>query len=110
MSSKKEMITVTLSVIVAALFFVVVATIMVSGCAHMSIPDRSQCVIPWEQRKPCISDKECSPDQTCAFRGLSVGKCTLLECCDPWRDRGKHATGKNWCTQEEEIKNVHPRM
>ena len=85
---------------VIVLLFLVAAT-MISGCGHISLPDRSKCVIPWEQRKPCISDSECAPDQLCAFRGQAVGKCTLLDCCDPWRNRSLES-GKNWCTHKQE--------
>lgn len=86
---------------VVALLFLVAAT-MISGCATWSLPDRSQCVIPWEQRKTCVQDSDCAPDQLCALRGRAVGKCTLLDCCDPWRNK-RMESGKNWCSQEEEI-------
>ena len=82
------------------LLFLVAAT-MISGCSHIRLPDRSRCVIPWDERKTCVADSDCAPDQLCAFRGHAVGKCTLLDCCDPWRNR-RLESEKNWCTLEEE--------
>ena len=91
---------ISLAVIVGLLFLVAAA--MISGCSHMRLPDRSKCVIPWDERKTCVADSDCAPDQLCAFRGRTVGKCTLVDCCDPWRNR-RLESGKNWCSHKEEI-------
>ena len=40
-----------LTVLAVVAFLFLVAATMISGCATWSLPDRSQCVIPWEQRK-----------------------------------------------------------
>tara|TARA_R100000008_G_scaffold40584_1_gene23284 strand:- start:862 stop:1197 length:336 start_codon:yes stop_codon:yes gene_type:complete len=90
------------SLIAVAILLFLAAALMISGCAHIGLPDRSKCVIPWEERKTCVADSDCAPDQVCAFRGRAMGKCTLLDCCDPWRNRNLE-TGKNWCSHEEEI-------
>lgn len=88
----------TFIAIVAILFLG--AIMMLSGCGHIGLPDRSKCVVPWEERKTCVADADCAPDQVCAFRGRTVGKCTLVDCCDPWRNK-RMESGKNWCSQEE---------
>lgn len=87
--------------LVMAGFILVLAAAMISSCGHIRLPDRSKCVIPWDERKTCVSDSDCAPDQLCAFRGRPMGKCTLVDCCDPWRNR-RLERGKSWCTNEED--------
>jgi len=78
-------------------FTLVFSAIFMIGCAGVKLGDRSNCTTKWEERKPCISEGDCSPDQVCMFRnGISVGKCSDVDCCDPWRHRDLK-TGANWC-------------
>ena len=72
---------------------------MAVGCSSLNfnLPDRSVCTTPWEKRATCHADHECEGDQMCARRGTIEGRCTLIDCCDPWRNNGKHATGNDWC-------------
>jgi len=77
--------------------FLVLSAIILTSCSHIRLADPSNCSVDWEERKPCITENECAPTQVCTFRyGLSVGKCSDLDCCDPWRDRNLK-TGANWC-------------
>ena len=82
-------------------FTLVFAAIFMIGCAGVKLGDRSNCTTKWEERKPCISVSDCGPDQTCMFRnGISVGKCSNFDCCDPWRDRDLKS-GADWCEHIE---------
>ena len=85
----------------AAVGFVLATFISAMCCAHWRLPDRTKCVTPWEERKDCISNKECGYDQLCAKRGFAIGKCTLIDCCDPWRGQPGIKSGYDWCTQVE---------
>ena len=63
-----------------------------TGCSGMTfrLPDRDHpnCAIGWEQRPVCIDSSDCAESFLCAKRGTSVGRCTYIDCCDPWRNRG----------------------
>ena len=73
------------------------SAIFMLGCAGIHLNDRSNCTTTWEERKPCMDMTDCGPDQTCMFRnGISVGKCSEFDCCDPWRDRD-FKLGADWC-------------
>ena len=76
---------------------------MVTSCGHIRLPDRSKCTIPWEQRKDCINETQCGPEEVCAHRGRTIGKCTLIDCCNPWRNGPRLMHGADWCTHEEMI-------
>jgi len=92
------------SMFAVALLFVFVAVMMITSCAGIRLPDRDHplCDIPWDNRLDCISNNECPDNHECAYRGQTVGKCTYIDCCDPWRGRGHHAMGRSWCTHKEE--------
>ena len=99
-----EMIIANIGVLAIVLFFVFIAAMMVTSCAGIRLPDRDHplCSIPWENRLDCISNNECPENHECAYRGQTIGKCTYIDCCDPWRGRGNHAMGRSWCTHSEE--------
>ena len=101
---KPEMLIGNLSVFLIVLFFVFIIAMMITSCAGIRLPDRNHplCSVPWENRVDCISNKDCPDNHECAYRGQPVGKCTYLDCCDPWRGRGNHAMGRDWCTHQEE--------
>ena len=82
-------------------FIVMMFITSMFGCATWRLPDRTKCVTPWEERKDCISNAECGWDEECAKRGFAIGKCTLLDCCDPWRGQPGIRSGYDWCTYEE---------
>lgn len=82
-------------------FIIMMFVTSMFGCATWRLPDRTKCVTPWEERKDCISNKECGYDQLCAKRGFAIGKCTLIDCCDPWRGQPGIKSGYDWCTQVE---------
>jgi len=87
----REAILAKLGVLAIMMFFIFIAIAMISGCAGINIrlPDRDHpnCKIPWEQRPTCISGADCVDGFECAKRGTSIGRCTYLDCCDPWRNR-----------------------
>ncbi len=67
-----------------------------TGCAGIRLPDRSKCTVPYGERKECLADVDCDREELCAFRGNPVGRCTLEDCCEPWRNR-RMETGGDWC-------------
>ena len=73
---------------------------MTVGCAGITLADRTKCTVPWGERPSCATDHDCDGDKICAHRGSSIGRCTLIDCCDPWRDNGRHGGGDNWCKEE----------
>ena len=87
---------------------VLMPTIILPGCGHVRLPDRSKCVVPWEQRKDCLTDHDCDfQDEVCAHRGRAIGKCTLIDCCYPWRNGPRLISGDDWCRgfkTDEELK------
>ncbi len=101
---KLEMLIAHLSMLAIALFFVIIAAMMIVSCAGIKLPDRDHplCKVPWENRLDCISNNECPDGHECAYRGSTIGKCTYIDCCDPWRGRGNHAMGRSWCSHAEE--------
>ena len=74
----------------------------------MRLPDRGHpaCKVPWQQRDRCLSDVDCKTGYLCAKRGQMIGRCTYLDCCDPWRQGPRLMQGEDWCTHryEEKIK------
>jgi len=84
---------------------VIFTFILIASCAHWSLPNRALCVTPWEQRKDCISNANCTPEERCAKRGSAIGKCTLVDCCEPWRGRPSIKSGYDWCDHKEYKKN-----
>ena len=76
---------------------------MTVGCSglNFNLPDRSMCTTPWEKRVTCRSDHECEGDQLCARRGTVEGRCTPIDCCDPWRNNGNHAMSNDWCKKDK---------
>ena len=99
----KEMLIGTIAMYAIGLFFVMIMIVMISSCSHVRfrLPDRSKCAIPWAERKDCIDERQCRPDEICAHRGRTIGKCTLIDCCEPWRSGPKLMGGYDWCTHEE---------
>ena len=89
-------------------FFAFMIMAMMTSCGHIRLPDRSKCVIPWEQRKDCINERQCGPEEVCARRGRTIGKCTLIDCCNPWRNGPRLMHGADWCTHEEMILDKDP--
>ena len=83
--------------------YFLIGSIVLAGCASWRLPNRAHpnCKIPWENRKTCISDRNCGPDEICAHRGQAIGKCTYIDCCDPWRSGPKLRGGADWCTHRE---------
>ena len=96
-----EMLIATLSMLAIMAFFVMIAIVMMSGCSHINfrLPDRNHpnCSIPWDQRPTCISSADCGLDYECAKRGSVIGKCTYIDCCEPWRHGPKLLNGASWC-------------
>ena len=82
-------------------FFAFMIMAMMTSCGHIRLPDRSKCVIPWEQRKDCINERQCGPEEVCARRGRTIGKCTLIDCCNPWRNGPRLMHGADWCSHNE---------
>ena len=82
---------------------------MAVGCSSLNfnLPDRSVCTTPWEKRATCHADHECEGDQLCARRGTIEGRCTSIDCCDPWRNNGNHAMGNDWCKKDEPKETQH---
>ena len=104
--NKKALIKWSRRLLVLAIAFVLgMMTIRCAG-TEFRLPDRSKCTVSWEDRKTCISDKECTRDEVCAHRGAAVGRCTLLDCCDPWRGRGQHVGGDDWCKRKSTEKDA----
>jgi len=101
----KEMLIGTIAMYAIVLFFIMIAIAMVTSCSHIRfrLPDRSKCVIPWEQRKDCINDRQCGPEEVCAHRGRAIGKCTLIDCCEPWRNGPRIMPDADWCDHKEVI-------
>ena len=93
----------------AAVGFILATLVIMTCCGHIRLPDRTKCVTPWEERKDCISDRQCSYDQLCAKRGRVIGKCTLIDCCDPWCGQPGIKSGYDWCTQTELDKDTETR-
>ena len=93
-----EMLIGTLSVAAIALFFIMITVAMISSCAHIRLPDRDHplCKVPWENRKTCLDASDCPEEFACARRGRSIGKCTYIDCCEPWR-HGPRLLGADWC-------------
>lgn len=77
-------------------FFIMIAASQ-CNCGHIRLPDRSRCVTPWEQRVDCIDDTQCGAEEICAKRGRTIGKCTLIDCCNPWRNGPRLMSGDDWC-------------
>ncbi len=96
----REAILAKLGIMAIMMFFIFIAIAMISGCAGINIrlPDRDHpnCKIPWEQRRVCISGADCVEGFECAKRGSSIGRCTYLDCCDPWRN-GRLNMGDDFC-------------
>jgi len=73
-------------------FFLIMFIATCCGCAGTTfrLPDRNHpnCEITWEERPVCIQDSDCAEAFLCAKRGTSVGRCTYIDCCEPWRNRG----------------------
>lgn len=86
-SIKRKLFIVNLAFTGVLAFFLIIILSMITHCGHWRLPDRSRCTIPWEQRPTCLSDNDCGREQLCAFRGNVIGRCTLVDCCDPWRNR-----------------------
>jgi hypothetical protein len=53
--------------------------------------------MPWDMKASCIDDTQCQTGYICTFRNSSVGRCKHIDCCDPWRNNGKHVFGTDWC-------------
>jgi hypothetical protein len=68
------------------------------GCGHVRLPNRDHpnCNIPHTQRPVCISNADCAQDFLCAKRGSEIGRCTYIDCCDPWRNR-RLEKGDSFC-------------
>jgi hypothetical protein len=68
------------------------------ACGHVKLPDRNHpsCNIPHTQRPICISDSDCASNFLCAKRGSAIGRCTYIECCEPWRNRRLEG-GESFC-------------
>ena len=96
----REAIIAKLGVLAIIMFFIFIAIAMISGCAGINIrlPDRDHpsCKIPWEQRPTCIDGVGCAEGFLCAKRGSSIGRCTYLDCCEPWRN-GRLNSGDDFC-------------
>ena len=98
----KEMLIGTIAMYAIVLFFIMIAIAMITSCGiRFRLPDRSKCVIPWSERKDCIDDTQCEFDEVCAHRGRAVGKCTLLDCCYPWRNGPVFLNEADWCDHTE---------
>jgi hypothetical protein len=70
-------------------------------CANIRPVERHpSCGMPRDMRTSCIDGSQCPTDYICTFRNSSVGKCKHIDCCDPWRDGGKHAFGDDWCRKK----------
>ena len=78
------------TIILATLIFLGVYIASLEGCAGMSLPNRDHpnCKIKWSDRPVCIDASDCSDEFRCAFRGNNIGRCTYVDCCNPWRNRG----------------------
>jgi len=75
-------------------------------CANIRPVERHpSCGMPWDMRTSCIDDTQCRTDYICTFRNSSVGKCKHIDCCDPWRNNGKHVFGTDWCEKKLDKKN-----
>ena len=83
-------------------FFMAVLITINCNCATWRLPDRdhSHCKIPWENRITCVIDAGCPADHVCARRRAGLGKCTYIDCCDPWR-HGPRLLGADWCEFKE---------
>jgi hypothetical protein len=94
-----EMLIATLSMYAIIGFFIMIAIFLMTGCAHIGLPDRDHpnCSIPWEQRTTCLSGADCGEEYRCAKRGNPVGRCTYIDCCDPWRNGPRLMSGHDWC-------------
>ena len=86
--------------------YFILLTIAATACAHFSLPNRNHqlCNIPWDKRDPCLTDSDCDglPMHICAHRGQVIGKCTYIECCDPWRNGPRLMNGADWCSHKLE--------
>ena len=102
-TANREMLIGTIAIMAIGAFFLMIIITMVTSCGHIRLPDRSKCTIPWEQRKDCINETQCGPEEVCAHRGRTIGKCTLIDCCNPWRNGPRLMHGADWCTHEEMI-------
>ena len=83
-------------------FIIGVIFTSMSNCASWRLPDRSHphCSVPWESRIVCLDNSVCTTDHVCARSGQAVGRCTYIDCCDPWRS-GPKLLGTDWCTHTE---------
>ena len=94
-----EMIIATAAIYAIIAFFVMIAVTLISSCGHIRLPDRDHpnCSIPWNQRPTCTSPADCDLDYECARRGSVIGRCTYIDCCNPWRHGPKLLDGSSWC-------------
>ena len=100
-SLRLEMIIAHLSIFAIFLFFIMIAAALVASCGHIRLPDRSRCTVPWSKRVDCFTERDCGIEEVCAFRGRVVGKCTLIDCCEPWRHGPRFLGERDWCNHIE---------
>ena len=101
-----EMIIGTISMAAIALFFCMIIIAMISSCSNIRfrLPDRDHplCKVPWNSRIDCLDDSDCPQNHVCAHRGRAIGKCTYIDCCEPWRHGPRFLSTADWCTHIEE--------
>jgi hypothetical protein len=90
------------TLIVTLAMFLLIAILVMSGCTlSFRFPDKNHpaCQVPYAKRPACYSHSDCAQDYLCAFRGdfYSIeGRCTYIDCCDPWRNRRLEG-GRSFC-------------
>ncbi len=95
-----EMLIAKVSIFAIIMFFLMIAMALVFSCGHIRLPNRNHpnCSIPWNERPNCLTSRDCALDFECAHRGGAVGKCTYIDCCQPWRHGPRILNEADWCT------------
>jgi len=89
--------------IIKRLLIVLFASTLIYCASIRPVERHPSCGMPEDMRTTCIDDTQCPTDYVCTFRNSSVGRCKHLDCCDPWRNNGKHAFGADWCKKKLDI-------